>query len=166
MYTSAFVCSSTIPASNTASNTAEHLRKSLLNHSSKFICLATTTRLGFLLWSLSHSLLALDICSLSIKPTEGRYSFTPNSPTKSWCNISSASGVSWPQCQPFAAASDLVLLHSLFLTVFDGYFNGGPPADLLINQRVRDNVSGHTTRAPPGRVRTDNQTVPALCHNH
>ena len=26
---------------------------------------------------------------------------------------------------------------------------GGPPADLLINQGVRDNVSGHTTRAPP-----------------
>ena len=44
--------------------------------------------------------------------------------------------------------------------------NGGPPADLLINQGVRDNVSGHTTRAPPGRVQTDNQTVPALCHNH
>ena len=44
--------------------------------------------------------------------------------------------------------------------------NGGPPANLLINQGVRDNVSGHTTRAPPGRVRTDNQTVPALCHNH
>ena len=34
---------------------------------------------------------------------------------------------------------------------------GGPPADLLINQGVRDNVSGHTTRAPPSRVRTDNQ---------
>ena len=44
--------------------------------------------------------------------------------------------------------------------------NGGPPADLLINQGARDNVSGHTSRAPPGRVRTDNQTVPALCHNH
>ena len=44
--------------------------------------------------------------------------------------------------------------------------NGGPPADLLINQGVRDNVSGHTTRGPPGRVRTDNQTVPALCHGH
>ena len=44
--------------------------------------------------------------------------------------------------------------------------NGGPPADLLINQGVWDNVSGHTTRAPPGRVRTDNQTVPALCHGH
>ena len=44
------------------------------------------------------------------------------------------------------------------------FSNGGPPADLLINQGVRDNVSGHTTRAPPGRVRTDNQTVPALCH--
>ena len=44
--------------------------------------------------------------------------------------------------------------------------NGVPPADLLINQGVRDNVSGHTTRAPPGRVRTDNLTVPALCHNH
>ena len=27
--------------------------------------------------------------------------------------------------------------------------NGGPPADLLINQGIRDNVSGHTTRAPP-----------------
>ena len=26
--------------------------------------------------------------------------------------------------------------------------NGGPPADLLIKQGVRDNVSGHTTRAP------------------
>ena len=25
--------------------------------------------------------------------------------------------------------------------------NGGPPANLLINQGVRDNVSGHTTRA-------------------
>ena len=37
--------------------------------------------------------------------------------------------------------------------------NGGPPANLLINQGVRDNVSGHTTRAPPGRVRTDNQLV-------
>ena len=36
---------------------------------------------------------------------------------------------------------------------------GGPPADLLINQGVWDNVSGHTTRAPPGRVRTDNQIV-------
>ena len=44
--------------------------------------------------------------------------------------------------------------------------NGGPPADLLINQGVRDNVSGHTTRAQPGRVRIDNQTVPALCHSH
>ena len=44
--------------------------------------------------------------------------------------------------------------------------NGGPPADLLINQGVRENVSGHTTRAPPGRVRTDHQTVPALCHGH
>ena len=31
--------------------------------------------------------------------------------------------------------------------------NGGPPADLLINQGVRDNVSGHTTRAPPGRIK-------------
>ena len=39
------------------------------------------------------------------------------------------------------------------------FLNGGPPADLLINQGVRDNVSGHITRAPPGRVRTDNQTV-------
>ena len=28
------------------------------------------------------------------------------------------------------------------------FINGGPPADLLINQGVRDNVSGHTTRAP------------------
>ena len=32
--------------------------------------------------------------------------------------------------------------------VWRNEFNGGPPADLLINQRVRDNVSGHTTRAP------------------
>ena len=40
--------------------------------------------------------------------------------------------------------------------------NGGPPANLLINQGVRDNVSGHTTRAPPGRVRTDNQTLLSL----
>ena len=46
------------------------------------------------------------------------------------------------------------------------FYNGGPPADLLINQGVWDNVSGHTTRAPPGRVRTDNRTVSALCHGH
>ena len=36
--------------------------------------------------------------------------------------------------------------------IFQLKFNWGPPADLLINQGVRDNVSGHTTRAPPGRV--------------
>ena len=51
------------------------------------------------------------------------------------------------------------------------FLNGGPPADnkaadLVINQGIWDNVSGHITRAPPGRVRTDNQTVPALCHGH
>ena len=28
-----------------------------------------------------------------------------------------------------------------------GEINGGPPADLLINQGVWDNVSGHTSRA-------------------
>jgi hypothetical protein len=46
--------------------------------------------------------------------------------------------------------------------------NGGPPVNLLFNQGVRDNVSGHTTvtREPPGRVGTDNQTAPALCHNY
>ena len=36
----------------------------------------------------------------------------------------------------------------------DVLFKWGPPAYLLINQGVWDNVSGHTTRAPPGRVRT------------
>ena len=35
-----------------------------------------------------------------------------------------------------------IYIHWIFL-------NGGPPADLLINQGVWDNVSGHTTRAPP-----------------
>ena len=51
------------------------------------------------------------------------------------------------------------------MDVFTG-LNWGPPADSLINQGVRDNVSGHTTRALPGRVRTNNRTVPALCHGH
>ena len=60
----------------------------------------------------------------------------------------------------------LIATDEEYLTKLALAINGGPPADLLINQGVRDNVSGHTTRAPPGRVRTDNLTVTALCHNH
>ena len=60
-----------------------------------------------------------------------------------------------------------IFIFSYHYSYYKAIIKWGSPSQFINQPRSsRQRLRPHHKRAPPGRVRTDNQTVPALCHNH